>query len=322
MRETDYAFAVAKIRENENRLLKKNTMESLITAADADEAMKILADARFADFSSDSENTIFSKKASQAFELVSSVAPDVHLFDFIVVKNDFHNIKAILKSTVLDIDYNRYIITPYIIEPHLIKSAIDNKDYSVIPEFARYAVKDGYELLTTSMDGQLLDVFLDRLSLEVSIEMAKKSGEEFSVLLSETIAAVSDFNLAYRAGRTGKDISFINNALAKNKFFDNDRLAKCAVSGKKELIEFISETGFKDLAKALKTSDIAFERESDDILIDFVSRAKYQCFSIAPLIAFYLASVSEIKTVRIILSCKRSNMDPDKIRERVRKLYV
>ena len=49
---------------------------------------------------------------------------------------------------------------------------------------------------------------------------------------------------------------------------------------------------------------------------------KYQSFSVGPLVAYVLARENEIKTVRIILSGKRSGLSDDSIRERVREMYV
>ena len=40
------------------------------------------------------------------------------------------------------------------------------------------------------------------------------------------------------------------------------------------------------------------------------------------LAAYYFAVENEIKTVRIVLSCKKNDMSVETIRERVRKLYV
>ena len=49
---------------------------------------------------------------------------------------------------------------------------------------------------------------------------------------------------------------------------------------------------------------------------------KYQSFSVGPLVAYVLARENEIKTVRIIVSGKRSGLSDDSIRERVREMYV
>lgn len=49
---------------------------------------------------------------------------------------------------------------------------------------------------------------------------------------------------------------------------------------------------------------------------------KYEVFSVGPLVAYVLARLNEIKTVRIILSGKQNGFSDDSIRERVRDMYV
>ena len=53
-----------------------------------------------------------------------------------------------------------------------------------------------------------------------------------------------------------------------------------------------------------------------------VEGAKYKSFGVEPLIAYYIAVETQVKAVRIILSCKYNGLKAETIRERVRKLYV
>ena len=57
-------------------------------------------------------------------------------------------------------------------------------------------------------------------------------------------------------------------------------------------------------------------------MIQTMQPQKYEVFSVGPLVAYVLARENEIKTVRIIVSGKRSGLSDDSIRERVREMYV
>lgn len=322
MRETEYAFAVAKIRANENNLLTEADLEGLITADRVETAEKQLSELGFADFTDLDSDEVLKRREREAFDLICEVAPEKKLFDFLVIKNDFHNAKAILKSMVTGIDVSGYLLYPCLAEPEQIRKAAEEKNAQLLPPVLSQAVMQGYELITATMDAQALDILLDRLSLEASIQLAEQSGEAFSIGLAERIAASSDIRIACRAARMGKDAAFITGALCPCRSLDIERLALAALRGEKALAEYIAPRGFDALAEALQISDIAFERAADDLLIDYVKNARYQSFGIAPLIGYYIARISEIKTVRIILSCKRCHMPPEQIRERVRKLYV
>ena len=55
---------------------------------------------------------------------------------------------------------------------------------------------------------------------------------------------------------------------------------------------------------------------------DITVEAVYNSFSLGPLVAYVLARENEIKTVRIILTGKRSGLPEEFIRERAREMYV
>ena len=76
MKDTEYAFGVAKIRANENRLLSTAVLESVITAPSYPDALKILSDSGFAGLNEDNVDEVLSDRAEQMFSLVRECAPD------------------------------------------------------------------------------------------------------------------------------------------------------------------------------------------------------------------------------------------------------
>ena len=110
------------------------------------------------------------------------------------------------------------------------------------------------------------------------------------------------------------------NALADIPAFDKKALCEAALDDR--IASFVSSLGFEKLSEALMSGTAAFEKASDDMLIDMVKDAKYKCLGISPLVAYYFATDAEVKTVRIVLSCKKNGIDNEIIRERVRVLYV
>ena len=322
MRETEYAYAVAKIRANELSLISSSQMETVIAAPDYETAVKLLAEMGFADLEGENEETVLKEKEQQAFKFICEIAPDKALFDFLVVKNDFHNIKAVLKSLVVDTDYAPYVLEPCLIAPSDIYSAAVSKDWKSLPSFAVEAVKKGYELVTATKDGQVLDVYLDKCYLETSIKMAKESKEDFSVGLAERTALIADLQIALRGSEMGKSKEFLKNAMADCGILDTDRIIPLSLAGKKEISDYLKENGMEAMADALLKSNSAFEKAADNYLLDYVKGAKYESFGISPLIGYYLARMTEVKTVRILLCCKRTGLTEGEIKERVRSLYV
>ena len=57
LKDTEFAYAVARIRSNESKLLSSSVIESLINAHDYSEALKILSEAGYGDFDKFDEAT-------------------------------------------------------------------------------------------------------------------------------------------------------------------------------------------------------------------------------------------------------------------------
>lgn len=322
MRDTDYVYAVAKIRANELNLLQNAQLEAAIATPNYAAAVKLLTEVGFADFSEKSEEQILKEKEEQAFEFICEIAPDKNLFDFLVVKNDFHNIKAVLKSLVADVDYAPFVLEPCLIPPEDIYRAITEKNFEKLPDWAIKPIKKGYELVTATLDGQILDVYLDKCYLEESLKMAKKSNESFSVGLVERTIFIANLQIALRGADMGKSKEFLKDAMAEGGIIDNDRLISLALESRQALADYLRENGLSLIAEGILKSNSAAEKAADNHLMNYVKGAKYESFGISPLIGYYIARCNEVKTVRILLCCKRTGLSEAEIKERVRELYV
>lgn len=322
LKDTEFAYAVARIRSNENKLLSSPVIESLISASSYNEAQKILSDAGYGDFSKFDEDKILSDVQERAFKLIYESAPDKKCLDFLIVKNDFHNIKALLKCMVSGMSTDGLLLSPSVVDAEKLELALKSKSFDDLEKPFCDIARRAYELVTTTMDGQTLEVFLDRKCLEVSLEFAMQSKDVFSIELSRLMAMLSNIKIALRCLNNHKDKDFILSALCPVGGYDINELCEACISGIDSLCAYESRIGFEKLAESTKQGYAAFEKTSDDMLIEKIRHAKYQCLGIAPLVAYYFASDAEIKTVRIILSCKKNDIDNELIRERVRELYV
>ena len=122
--------------------------------------------------------------------------------------------------------------------------------------------------------------------------------------------------------RSGKDIDFITRALCPCSTLDVERLARAAGATIEEVTAYLAETEYKEASEILKSSASEFERWCDNALIRRLRSQKYEYFGVGPLAAYYLAKENELKSVRIILSGKKTGMTAESLRERVREMYV
>ncbi len=322
MKDTEFAFAVAKIRANESKLLTSDVIENLIQAQSYDVCVKLLRDAAFIDSEENGIDEILDEKLMSAYELVIDAAPEKNCLDFLIVQNDFHNVKCAIKSFILKKDPEKLFVKPSICDTQIVKSAIEKKDFSILPEFLRKSTKEAFDVTLKTMDGQKCDIILDKYALLEKLRLAKVLNDDLCLKIANLMIAISDIKIAIRSIRAGKDAAFFEDSLCECDYFSVGDLINASLESEEKLLLFLKDKGFERLCTALKKSLSLFEKEADNMLLQLVSDAKYSSFGVSPLIAYCLAFESQIKNVRIILSCKYNGYDVKEIRERVRDCYV
>jgi len=160
------------------------------------------------------------------------------------------------------------------------------------------------------------------MALDAIKKAGERSKEEIVRQYAESTVAVADIRIAVRACKTGKSSDFMKKAMAECDTLDKERLIHAAVSGMDQIMSYLAETKYGDGALALAESASAFERWCDNQIMETIRPQLYNSFSLGPLVAYVLARENEIKTVRIILTGKRSGLPEEFIRERAREMYV
>ena len=279
MRDTDYTYTVARIRANEPTLLSAAGVEQMISAPDCPEIANV------------------DEKMAETWQLITEILPQPGTLDFLIIKNDFHNLKALLKSIFTGGEPGAYFMRPTVFIIDELAEPLREKRFDRLPAYMAGCVEEAYELLVKTLDGQLADAVIDRQCLETTLAMAKATKNDFAATLAEMMCAFANAKITLRAAKTGKGQAFLERALCK-----------CPAVA--------------DIPEEALQSGAAFEKYCDDALLGYAFTAKAKHFGPEPLIAFFLAREAEAKTLRIVSACRQSGCPAEEIRKRVRLLYV
>lgn len=317
----EYIYAVARIRSAELRLLTNSTLTSLLATKNYDECLRLLSDLGWD--TEDNLSAILKSERDKTWKFISELVKDIHVFDVFLYANDFHNLKAAIKSAADKELEGIYIDKEQCsVDPELIKKAVSQRDFSSLPPFMSKVAEEALDTLLRTGDGGLCDNIIDKAALVKIYEAGKSSNNEILKLYSELTVAAADIKMAIRFVLVGKDISTLKKALAPCDSINVDRLVKAAFEGLDAIYEYLSHTAYQDAIPEIKKSPSAFERWCDNMIIAKIRPQRHNPFSIGPIAAYILARENEIKTVRIILSGKINNLPVDSLRERVREMYV
>ncbi len=322
MKDNNYLFAVASVRAKENSLLTQSDMEQLINAESYKKAAALVAEKGYEIGEDGDYSAVLDAELNEVWNSIHEAADKAEVLRMLIVKNDFQNLKAILKSEIMDYDAEGYLVLPSVIEPKKLLDLVSSRDFDSLPEFIGSTAKEAFEQITKTGNAQLCDALIDRKTLETIIAFSKESGDKLLIEYANSYALAADIKTAYRAIRTKKSSVFLGTAIADNDLINKSALIEAALSGEEEFFEWLASSGFSDYREELQNSSSAFEKYCDDKLLSIVKKAKMTAFGLSPLAAYFVAKETEIKCLRIILSAKQSHISGDVIRERMRECYV
>ena len=308
MGKAEYASAVSAVKAMESFLLKQSDMEQLINATYTEFESVLLSTER--------------QTLSDVWEMLKSYAPDSRELEILLYRNDFHNLKAVLKAMISNREPEHYIIVPSNVSVDVLKEAFRTKNSDILPDYMRETASEAYELLTETLDGQLSDSLIDAAALRAMQKSAEEFGGDFMKKYAELITVCADMKTAYRCSKMGKSRAFLETALCGSTALDKESLIRASLGGTDSVISFLEHTQYGEMAQLLKESPAQFEKYCDDMVTELAETARLQAFGVEPLIAYYIAKETEIRNLRIISVCRESGADIETITERLRKLYV
>lgn len=319
-----YIYAVARIRALEMTLMSQAVIEQLVATDSYKKAVQFIIEKGWGDSDKASmdENDILRAETDKTWAAVAEMVDDMSVFDVIRLPDLYHNLKAAIKTVVAGEIPAHVFFDNAEIDGQKMLSIVSDKAWDRLPEHMRDCAREAWDCMAQAGDGQMCDAVIDRGTLLAIMQAAKKADDSLLRDYAETTVAVADIKIAVRSMKTGKNKDFMKRAMAECNTLDIDRLATAAVAGMEEIERYLADTAYAGGAEALSESASAFERWCDNRIIETIKPQKYNPFTVGPIVAYILARLNEIKTVRIILTCKLNQLPEEAIRERVREMYV
>ncbi len=322
MSDLEYIYAVARVRVKEKSLLSDADIAQLSGLKDEATVLAYLADKGWGDQNTAKDpERMLTVEEEKTREFIRELKLDPAAFELLSYQQLYHNLKAGIKESITpDTNLTAFYEDERYGRDQML-AILEEKDYKKLPEHMQGVAERAYNVMLKTRDGQLLDIIVDRACLEAMEAAGRRSRHALLKNYAENTVAVTNIKIAVRAAKTGKKLNFLKEALADTDSINVRLLAIAASEGEEALLTFLKEHGFAEAAEALAQSPSAFERWCDNRLIDTIQPEKTNPFSMGPIIAYYLARLNEIKTVRMILVAKANAFPEEMIRERVRKMY-
>ncbi|MBQ7557455.1 MAG: V-type ATPase subunit [Lachnospiraceae bacterium] len=324
MADKSYTYAVSRVRALEVKLLNRTFLDTLVNAPSYKDCLELLSEKGWGTGEAgETAEDMLKSQEEDIWVTMGELGVDKDVFRVLFIPREFHNLKAAVKKVCTDapddlVIFNEGTVT----SPRVMEEAIREKNYTALPEEMRSCAREAFESLLHNRDGQLCDCIIDKACLDEIGKAGARSDVPVIREYAESVVAVADIKTAVRACSTGKSREFLKRAISPCRTIYAEGLINAAVSGIDQLYDFLSQSGYADAVEALKESPSVFEKWCDDQVIRAISPEKYHTFTAGPLVAYVLARQNEIKTVRIVLTCRENDIPAEEITGRLREMYV
>ena len=321
LKQTDYLFSSAYLRAIENRLLTKNDFESLILASDFTAAAKALRDKGFSDGEITPENLdlVLQNRLNSCRQEAIWSSPDENVLDIFSYRNDFHNLKAVIKAlSAKKSDYERFFLKPCTINPEIFVKAVADIDFSILPDGFKSCAEEAFYAHNKSENPALAECIIDKACMDYMMNAARETKNEFLSGLIKLENTLSDIKIAVRCAFCGKERAFVEKILSDNSGIDRDGLILASVSGKVSL--YLKEKGMDEAAEAINSGLGEFEKYADNKISEYIEGSSQITFGVETVIAYIYRVEAEIRTIRVILNAKNNKIPETEIRKRVRNI--
>lgn len=323
-KDTDYLAVSARIRAMENRLLTRERMDRIIDARDDSEAMKILAECGYQDAAG--LDAALVQARAEAFQDMERSVPDPRLVEVFQIKYDYHNAKAILKGQATHTDPERLLLSGGRYDPATLLEGWRREELRGCSKAFGRAMEDGKALLDETGDPQQCDLLLDRACYQEMAQLAQELKSPFLQGYVCLCVDVANLRTAVRVHRMGKEAEFLRQVLLPGGSVSQQSIASVRGENLDEVFRTgplaqAAELGAK-LVQSGKGSLTEFERECDNALTAYLSKARMVPFGEETVIGYLFAKEQELTAIRSIFAGRAAGLDGDTIRARLRDTYV
>ncbi|MHB8963813.1 MAG: V-type ATPase subunit [Saccharofermentanales bacterium] len=355
-RREDYAYITGRVRALENSLLSRAAVSRLFEAEDADDIAKVLTDSGYT--ITDSIENAVRKDLVENYSLLSALIPNKEYIDALLLANDYHNLKVILKGFIPDyregtairlndiseesdvgsrmddffrttgegfseLELARNFSLPARYDPlKLLESVRSSRNDLPDPDFVS-AVEEAFKGYVRFSDPGEIDVAVDRHYYSRLYDFAQMLDNPLFSEYAAFRADSTNLGILLRLRAMKADSSRISGMLVKGSQIPEDKVAALLNETNEAVKDAYRSTSCEELAAyadAYGTGRTAMEfgKAVDNRIIRMLEKTRLILFGPEVLLAYLISKEMQARNINIALTCVRNKVPMDIASEMMR----
>jgi V/A-type H+-transporting ATPase subunit C len=330
-----YGYTVARLRAMGNRLLDESAYQRILDSEDLESALKVLGETVYSSWIVDLKSSRDFDQAIEAellhvYSEIEKFVPDKRLVEVCRLPYDFHNIKVLIKSHILQKegkDRRFNLLTPLgnIPKDDLIM-AVESEDYRLLPYGLHTVLPGSLALWEQTKDILEVEKDLDNQQYALILRMVVETGIASAIAWAKAKIDAENLRNGVRLRRVGMDVSSAASYFHDGGFISKERLLALLpepLEGWAKLICFADAGVLLGEMKELGDMNhvlVEMERLLDNYITGVLSKAKYGAFSEDNVMQYLWSKEIEAKNVRILLVSVANNTNRELARGLLRNV--
>jgi V/A-type H+-transporting ATPase subunit C len=262
---------------------------------------------------------------AEASALLRELTPDERLTNCFLLLSDYQNAKLLLKASLTGAQVKESLSACGTIPPEVMRRAIEEGETYRLPQDMAETIKKLRAKLNVNPDPFEIDAALDRAWIEEA--MKRSAGSARAQRYFGDLVDLTNLRSALRAQRAGLDKARTARQMLPLGSVDAGAIVDRMQDGERLLRLYEKKDYYAALRRAFEscaqTGDLtALERMQDDHLLALYREKRWENNAVEPLIGYYLGKTREISMLRLIMAGKINGFSTEKLKERLRALYV
>ncbi len=319
-----YAFATAKVRSLETLMLSRGMFLDMANAESFQDALDLLGGTDYAMLSGaagfgEIEQMLLAKRAEQR-NLFIELMIDESLVELLRARHDFANMRLAIRRVVTErrigLDYSDFGSVP----AEEFEEIFEQENYGRFPYYLQEAVEAAVLGYYGNKDIRQIDYAIDRYESQYRIKKAIDLGSEFLLSLFRTRIDLTNIRTMLRL-KLAESIDRQN--FLPGGFVEIDRLIHGLGIGYEALAPLFYATPYHDVVEggvSYLTGEQSFlrlERLCEEHKTGFLKSTQSLAAGPQPVIAYFLMKENEIRSLRMVLTCKNNSLDTKMILDRL-----
>ncbi len=332
-KDTDFLYISARIKFLETKLLGRSVIERLLDTPSPDEALKVLGDTEYGNDIAEMENIydfekILEQSMSRTINTLKESFTNHEIIHFFTAKNDFHNLKVIVKGDILGEEFKQHFSMLGEVSTEEIKKYVSGDTGASIPDNLKTAYHLAIKQYQKTQDPQQVDFVIDQALFREMANIVEITKDPFLGEYLGALADLTNIKTFVRLKKIGVDIKTVDSALVVGGDLTGEFFKELFAENTQALVDALGPTLYHQVVEEgisqweSTGSPSIFEKLIDNYMIALARKALYKPFGPETVVGYMAARENELKILRIIMVGKINGISSDMIRERLRDVYV